>query len=599
MMQSDPEVASTSTVPPQPGPSTFTRAPKGKACLNCRRRKLKCDCARPVCSQCIRYGRERDCEYTDKHQLSRTEMLEETIVTLRARVRELEHLEEDHSPFAPLRQSPRWRDHSSSGGSRSPDPFDAVPTYLETQTLVQAFLPYCTDVGFCLNINRFLGWIFSPISSVSPASREASTRQPIICKDRRNPLLWAVFVWGATFADNPDLKQHVHSYLSNALQSLSISPPSSNSKTHHVDVLHRIQSEILIANYFLNSGQFVEARQHISSATSLVSTYDLHKIRSHHTHDPSLMYSVPGSEPSTSLPPPLDTVEEGERISVFWQVYILDKTWSTVLGKPSFLNEAGSTHTYIDTPWPLAVEQYVEGPVPSDYGVAGRTLHRFLYEAQNFQPPRRLPTLALRAQAAALLDRALVLSSSCALDPRLRALNTTEIENLEALINRFLHFLGTLRDSQAQHSAEWMRSITVTQCLTRLASMQLYFAWFEEDIKSASKVMCGCKAIMELVQYLPPLQLRHMDPLLPVMLTSVAQVCCNEQLRMRNPMMYNRQLITCTHPFYLEQTVENVAKLLTIVNGDSILSALQHNTVESYLSMLVVPSMNSTMNLPL
>ena len=51
----------------------------------------KCDCAHPVCSQCVRLGREKDCEYTEKDQRSRTEILEENIAVLQARLQELEH----------------------------------------------------------------------------------------------------------------------------------------------------------------------------------------------------------------------------------------------------------------------------------------------------------------------------------------------------------------------------------------------------------------------------------------------------------------------------------------------------------------------------
>ena len=56
------------------------------------------------------------------------------------------------------------------------------------------------------------------------------------------------------------------------------------------------------------------------------------------------------------------------------------------------------------------------------------------------------------------------------------------------------------------------------------------------------------------------------------MLTSVAQVCCNEQLRMANPTMYKRQMVICNHPFWLEQSIAEVGNWLTVINGDSKLS---------------------------
>lgn len=51
----------------------------------------KCDCAHPVCNQCTRFGREKDCEYSDKDHRSRTEVLEENIAILQARLKELEN----------------------------------------------------------------------------------------------------------------------------------------------------------------------------------------------------------------------------------------------------------------------------------------------------------------------------------------------------------------------------------------------------------------------------------------------------------------------------------------------------------------------------
>ena len=210
-------------------------------------------------------------------------------------------------------------------------------------------------MGFFLNPNRFLHWLCSRVSS----SSDAVVNQPIVTQDRNNPLLWAVFAWGATFTDNLGLKQYADLYASRATQLLCTATPSSTDLSRP-SVLHYIQAEVLVSTYLLNSGKFVQARQRISSAACLVWTYGFHKIHSHPIDDSSLLRSVPRSDSETSLPPPADSVEEGERISALWQVYILDKTWATVLGKPSMLNEGASPLAYIDTPWPLAAEQYVE-----------------------------------------------------------------------------------------------------------------------------------------------------------------------------------------------------------------------------------------------
>ncbi|KAJ7118890.1 hypothetical protein C8R44DRAFT_789556 [Mycena epipterygia] len=63
---------------------------RGSACLCCRKRKLKCDGTRPVCTQCIKMNRDEECEYDDKKQKSRTQKLKEKLSVLEQRLRELE-----------------------------------------------------------------------------------------------------------------------------------------------------------------------------------------------------------------------------------------------------------------------------------------------------------------------------------------------------------------------------------------------------------------------------------------------------------------------------------------------------------------------------
>ncbi len=77
--------------------------------LTCRKYLLKkCDCAHPVCSQCTRFGREKDCEYPDKDHRSRTEVLEENIAILKARLKEFEHSGQ-HTDCSPVQLTrPVW-----------------------------------------------------------------------------------------------------------------------------------------------------------------------------------------------------------------------------------------------------------------------------------------------------------------------------------------------------------------------------------------------------------------------------------------------------------------------------------------------------------
>jgi hypothetical protein len=70
--------------------SSATPLQRGSACLSCRKRKMKCDGSRPICQQCNRANRAADCEYDDGKTKTRTQVLQEKIHRLEARIRQLE-----------------------------------------------------------------------------------------------------------------------------------------------------------------------------------------------------------------------------------------------------------------------------------------------------------------------------------------------------------------------------------------------------------------------------------------------------------------------------------------------------------------------------
>ena len=60
-------MSSNGTVPEEPSPHDETSAPKRRriafSCLDCRRRKLRCDRLYPACSRCQRAGHPQSCNY--------------------------------------------------------------------------------------------------------------------------------------------------------------------------------------------------------------------------------------------------------------------------------------------------------------------------------------------------------------------------------------------------------------------------------------------------------------------------------------------------------------------------------------------------------
>jgi hypothetical protein len=88
---------------------------RGKACLRCRKRKMRCDGIKPACQQCIRSKKGNVCEYDDGKGKTRTQLLREHIVRLEQRIRELE--DPDYVSPAVTLYDPHV--HSRSGSSSS------------------------------------------------------------------------------------------------------------------------------------------------------------------------------------------------------------------------------------------------------------------------------------------------------------------------------------------------------------------------------------------------------------------------------------------------------------------------------------------------
>jgi hypothetical protein len=119
---------------------------------------------------------------------------------------------------------------------------------------------------------------------------------------------------------------------------------------HPSKVLHAIQAEVLLANWFLHFNKILEGKYHLGTAVSLAVGAGLHKIRS---SNPTL-----GFARGISLPPPLDGIEEGERIIGFWHVYGLSNIWDAISGPSTLCAILNGDGKGIDTPWAWDMHEY-------------------------------------------------------------------------------------------------------------------------------------------------------------------------------------------------------------------------------------------------
>lgn len=226
---------------------------------------------------------------------------------------------------------------------------------------IEAFLPFSFDAGFFLNTPRFLNWAASHLPP-----------RPSFIKDDNDPLLSAVYLWGTVFTADETLKRNTDAYLAHALRCVDTAFANANARP---DIIHVVQSEVLLVNYLYSAGRFADARRHSASAVALVRGCGLHK------SPPSSPASSPSSSASSSTPPdPLklravdpsklslvapsvvvpftlaptvDTVEAGERVRAFSAVYVLETTWARVMGFAGLLGEDGSPGARVDVPWPV------------------------------------------------------------------------------------------------------------------------------------------------------------------------------------------------------------------------------------------------------
>lgn len=119
----------------------------------------------------------------------------------------------------------------------------------------------------------------------------------------------------------------------------------------HSDRLADVVSALcLVAFYHYVNGQVVEGYRHCFTAVRLAITLGLHQLCA----DPHPAHAY------APIPPVQDIIELRDRISVFWQVYKVDRSWSVVNHLPTALpDDHSSSSLQIKTPWPQPADSFV------------------------------------------------------------------------------------------------------------------------------------------------------------------------------------------------------------------------------------------------
>ncbi|KAH8825109.1 hypothetical protein DL96DRAFT_1557809 [Flagelloscypha sp. PMI_526] len=497
---------------------------RGKACLRCRKRKMRCDGVKPSCQQCARAKKADACEYDDGKGKTRTQLLREKIDMLEKRIKELEdpdNLVPAMALYDPGQGSRHMSESSSSGyGSPPPpemslSPFGGMPAdpaslcpspYTQAESsqspehswtnlpgLIRTSSPF-TDVLYddpaqtalqpTIDLARMLLDIFAPhqrqcgLETNIAALADSLTRP---ASEQRHPVLMnAIYLW-ACFVSRPEpLCQHEDYYLTQALSSLQ---DALRQGDHVLDI---IQGSCLLTSYFFANGRMREGSYHLGAAVNLAMQYQLHQ---------GLLFDRSSNDgPSTSRAASFPDPTSWERISTFWQVYNLDRCWSVVLQKPALIPDGPDAWSSINCPWPQEQSHYESAALEME--VSFQTIRAFF---NGDVTPAGFSPLAIRAKASSVLQRAHHISLSW--DPRTTStdLMRDEIRVMDVTI---LAFLSSLLPLHQLDSAlpETRRLVLTAYTLAHTATIHLYRRFAKDDpvsydkcLQSASNIVGVCR----------------------------------------------------------------------------------------------------------
>ncbi|KAF5381717.1 hypothetical protein D9615_005579 [Tricholomella constricta] len=532
---------------------------KGKACINCRRRKIKCDGDRPSCGQCARSnGAFEDCEYPGAGP-THTQMLEDRISHLKNRIRQLENSDEPsnvalHNPYSrgsPPQfscdattsavpsgySSPDSRPSSLTGSPSSvlrntvfPPPVQEPP--MEIMLLfINLFYQYCPRFGFFLNTARFHQSFLLPL--------------PIGHHARPTPaLLNAIYLWGSHLSPSQPDGFDEKGFLRNCLYHLS----KDLSSSHPQKIIHSIQAEVLLSYYYLKHGKVLGGNYHANAAVSLSLSTGLHRIRTPGNSPPDSSPKGSPQSSTTALPSPADSTEEGERIDAFWAVLILNNYWIAIQESHSMFYDLQNTG--VDTPWPMDVIEYqLASPSFSKISRIGRpalltwriqqllprvssgTIKRFL-ECATIEG---CSVMALHAKGTVLLEQATIIrASSSSEDPNSGTegmASSGAFTHLDTLIDQFkTHF--PMVDQMDVKSSE-TETLLVMQMMTHAATIKLHLPLSDNgDSHSRQKALHAAQSIAVLTHNVTPTSAIRIDPIVGVLWTAACEVFVHELLKL-------------------------------------------------------------------
>ncbi|KAJ6564047.1 hypothetical protein B0H19DRAFT_1233176 [Mycena capillaripes] len=453
---------------------------RGRACSNCRRKKIKCDGIRPCCGPCrlrpprsghpCLFAREDPLEYQTPAQMR------ETIERLKLRIEQLEHVK-GHAPAEIHLHHPYESSGHESSDQDSSSRATTPESYVASQNIQEPALEiikklftgsgyfFFDPLKFCSSV--LLPLPFGHINRPSPA------------------LLSAVYLWGCVLS--PILPDGENTFLLSALHHLpaDIRGIAAQPKL----ILDTIQTEILLSLYYLHTALPVQGRYHAAAAASLALVVGLNQQHNPNEQD---SFALGGQ----LLPPAADALEVAERVDAFWSVVIMNNYWAAAQGSPSPVPYGPS----IGTPWPSGSQ-------------AGATITNFLSskEKDGYSP------VALLAKASILLERIL------AVRERTSGLDSTALNPLDARLHTFQSALPPLPGN---------RALFLAHALTDLAIIRLHAPHTHSSATAREKALTAAARITVNLEGMEVLS--NVDPILGPVCMNVCMFYRDELAALRS-----------------------------------------------------------------
>ncbi|KAK7040796.1 hypothetical protein VNI00_009702 [Paramarasmius palmivorus] len=453
---------------------------RGAACIRCRVRKTKCDGKRPICGPC-QAAHSNQCGYTDEAPWT-THALEEQISVMENRIGDLQNEASPsitlHHPYAP------------QASADPPPPLDirALPQDLR-RSLINALLSRAPNFHFFLEVSRFAS---SESYAPSPALRSAT------------------YLMGAYLNLDINVAAQAKHLLKQALHDVT----HGLSVDHPQRILHLVQGEVLLAQYFFLNGRLIEGKYRISTAISLVLGARFHKIRAAE-HSPP-----PGRSGLRNLPPPTDALEELEQVNALWTVLILNHCWNAADGATPDISY-DRPESRIDAPWPLDISH--QSQFPTDL-TSSHTIQEFLQNA----PDNGRSLFALHAKAAILFEQASLLFRGYTPNMTLHDGSRFQASfvHLDNLIQSFVRTLPPLRGSQQGPITS--RKLLLIHVLARVALIQLHSPLTGGETSSHALSLVTAEEVVACLREVKLHDFPFIDPFMGVLCVTTAKVFVEE-----------------------------------------------------------------------